>query len=651
VLLLVLPPAVALFLWWSGRKRRELMSQFIQARLLPGLIAGVSPRRQKVRFACLILAVAALLLALAGPRWGFSWQEVKQRGVDIVVAIDTSKSMLAEDIPPNRLARAKLAALDLMQLAKNDRLGLVAFAGTAFLQCPLTIDDSAFRQSVDALDVNTLPEGGTALAEAIETAMTAYKEGDNHRILVLLTDGEDHDSGVVEAAKKASQAGLRIYTIGIGTPQGELLHIKDAQGKSDYIRDEEGHVVKSHLNQDLLVELASATGGFYLPLQGPKTMNTLFEHPQGIAQLPKSEHQEKFVKQLHERYHWPLGAAILLLILEMLVPERARQRKTRAASAPAGVSAGIASRPVAAAVTSILLFLLAAAPLQASTSSALREYKAGKYEDALKEYERLLQKKADDPRLHFNAGTAAYQNHQYDEAAKQFDQALGSPDLKLQELGYYNRGNSLFRLGEQIPDPAKRTEAWEKSLKDFELTTRLNPQDADAKFNHEFVKRKLEELKQQQQQQDKSDQKKSDQQKPEDDQNQSQQRQDKQNQQQEQQGQQKQDQNQHAQQQQDKSQNQQQKQSSQPPDQQQPPNTKKQNQQPQPDQQKPKQAAAQPKKDAGEKGDKEGTAYAAAQMTPEQAERLLDAQKGEEMMLPPQPPAKPRDRTRPIKDW
>src|SRR5207244_138924 len=177
---------------------------------------GISAARQKIAWAGLLLAVACLILALARPQWGFDWEETKQRGLDIVVAIDTSKSMLAEDIAPNRLARAKLAALDLMQQARSDRLGLVAFAGSAFLQCPLTVDDAAFRQSVEALDVNTIPQGGTAIAEAIETALTAFKEGDNYKTLVLITDGEDHDSGALEAAKKAADGGLKIFTIGIG---------------------------------------------------------------------------------------------------------------------------------------------------------------------------------------------------------------------------------------------------------------------------------------------------------------------------------------------------------------------------------------------------------------------------------------------------
>src|SRR5882762_459045 len=242
-LLLVIPPAMWAFFWWSWRKRKQLVTQFIQARLLPGLTVGISNSRQKIRLGTVLLAVVCLILALARPQWGFDLEVAKLRGLDIVVAIDTSKSMLAEDIAPNRLARAKLAALDLMQQAKSDRLGLVAFAGSAFLQCPLTIDDAAFRQSVEALDVNIIPQGGTALAEAINTARKAFKEGDNYKVLVLFTDGEDNDEGAVEAAQDAAKDGMRIFTVGIGTAEGELLRMKDAKGRTDYIRDADGNVV------------------------------------------------------------------------------------------------------------------------------------------------------------------------------------------------------------------------------------------------------------------------------------------------------------------------------------------------------------------------------------------------------------------------
>ncbi len=284
-LLLLFPPALVLFFWWSWRKRQQLMAQFIQARLLPSLTVGISPFRQKVRLVCIVAAVICLIFALARPQFGFDWEEVKRKGLDIVVAIDTSKSMLAEDIPPNRLARAKLAALELMQQARSDRLGLVAFAGSAFLQCPLTIDDSAFRQSVDSLDVRTLPQGGTAIAQAIDTARSAFKEGDNYRILVIFTDGEDQDSGAVEAAKRAAEVGMQIFTIGVGSAEGEILRISDAKGRTDYIRDEQGNAVKSHLNESLLREIAGATSkGFYLPLRGAKAIDTLYT--EGLAPLP-----------------------------------------------------------------------------------------------------------------------------------------------------------------------------------------------------------------------------------------------------------------------------------------------------------------------------------------------------------------------------
>jgi len=308
-LLVVIPPAMLAFFWWSWRKRKQLVTQFIQARLLPGLTVGISNKRQTFRLGSLLLAVVCLILALARPQWGFDLEVAKLRGLDIVVAIDTSKSMLAEDVAPNRLARAKLAALDLMQQAKADRLGLVAFAGSAFLQCPLTIDDAAFRQSVDSLDVNIIPQGGTALAQAIETALTAFKEGENYKVMVLFTDGEDQDSGALAAAEQAAASDLRIFTIGIGSAEGEILRIKDAKGRTDYIRDEQGNAVKSHLNEALLQQIAGATKGFYLPLRGATAIDTLYQ--KGLAPLPKSESQEKVIRHYHESFVWPLGLAKL----------------------------------------------------------------------------------------------------------------------------------------------------------------------------------------------------------------------------------------------------------------------------------------------------------------------------------------------------
>ena len=350
-LLLVLP-ALVLFFWWASRRRQQLLAQFIQARLLSALTIGVSPARRKIRLGCLVSAVALLIIALARPQHGFDLQKVEQRGLDIVVAIDTSKSMLAEDIVPDRLERAKLAALDLMQQARPDRLGLVAFAGDAFLECPLTFDNTAFQQCVQALNVNTLPQGGTAIATAIQTAQTAFKEGDHFKVLVLFTDGEDNvnSDAALAAARNAAGAGLKIFTVGIGTGEGTLLRITDPNGNSDYIRDPDGNVVKSHLNGTLLQQIAAATGGFYLPLRGANTVETLYE--QGLAPLPRSEGEERLVRRYHEQFQWPLAAAVLLLLAEMLLPER---KKSTVQRPPSGVKA-----PVVAALVGIVLLPMAA---------------------------------------------------------------------------------------------------------------------------------------------------------------------------------------------------------------------------------------------------------------------------------------------------
>ena len=259
--LLVIVPLLLAFFWWARRAKTKLVSQFIAARLLSNLTVGVSTGRQKARMILIVAAVALLIIALARPQIGFSWEEAHSRGLDVVVAIDTSKSMLATDVAPNRLRRAQLAALDLKRLARMDRLGLVAFAGSAFLQCPLTLDDEAFRQSVESLDVNIIPQGGTALSEAIAAAKSTFKEGnDNHKVLVLFTDGEDNEGNALEAAKAAGKDGLRIFTIGVGTANGELLRVTDTQGRTEFIKDADGNAVKSRLNEALLRDLQFIKG-------------------------------------------------------------------------------------------------------------------------------------------------------------------------------------------------------------------------------------------------------------------------------------------------------------------------------------------------------------------------------------------------------
>jgi Ca-activated chloride channel family protein len=348
LLWLLLPalPGLAAFFWWAWRKKRHLISQFVQSRLLAHLTVGVSARRQKLRMSLMVAAVALLILVLARPQWGFEWEEARQRGLDIVIAIDTSRSMLAGDLPPNRLERAKLASLDLLKLARTDRLGLVAFAGAAFLQCPLTIDNTAFRQSLNGLTTSIIPQGGTALAEAIRAAQGAFADQDeNYKVLILFTDGEDHDGHALEAARQAAKEGLRIYTIGVGTPNGELITLPNANGGTDFLKDDQGQVVKSRLDDKLLQEIAEAGGGFYQALSGANTMDILYER--GLAPLPKSEFSARQVKRYHEHFQAFLGVALVLLLAEMFIPEQKRVPRASGPGATPGDALGELRRSVA----------------------------------------------------------------------------------------------------------------------------------------------------------------------------------------------------------------------------------------------------------------------------------------------------------------
>jgi Ca-activated chloride channel family protein len=498
-LLLLVPPAVAVFFWRGEKVKQKLLTQFVEARLVSALTAGLSAARRKFRFALFTAAVALLIIALARPQYGYDKEEVRLNGLDIVVAIDTSKSMLATDIAPNRLERAKLAALELMQTARADRLGLVAFAGDAFLECPLTIDNTAFQQSVQALDVNSIPRGGTALAAAINTALTAFKEKDNHKALVLLTDGEDNDEGAIEAAQKAAKAGLKIFTIGIGSAEGTLVRVTDAQGNTDYVRDEKGQVVKSRLNEALLQEIARDTGGFYLPLRGADTMDTLYER--GLAPLPKSEGKGKLIRRYHEQFHWPLGAAILLLFAEFLVPERKREttnwNNNLPHPGPFHQERGKRSQSSSVAGLLVLFAVLGSAgKALASPADALRAYQTGNYTNALSEYTKLAQAQTNDLRLVFNAGTAAYRATNFDLAQKLFQQAALSPDLKLQQQSFYNLGNTEFQMAKQAKDLDGLQQGLEGAEKIYARAVGLNTNDADAAFNLAFTKKTIEQIKQ-----------------------------------------------------------------------------------------------------------------------------------------------------------
>jgi Ca-activated chloride channel family protein len=660
-------PLFALFFWWSWRKRQRLISLFVPRRLRETLTLGLSPRRAQLRAALVIIGIASLLLALARPRYGEGTIEVTQRGLDILVAIDTSNSMLARDAGAGatRLQRARLAALDLARLARTDRIGLIAFAGSAFLQCPLTIDDAAFQQSLEVVDTDIIPQGGTSLAAAIDTAIRSFdKSGANVRVLILFTDGEDHEEGAVEAARRAADAGLRIFTVGIGAPEGDLIRLVDERGNETFLKDAQGNVVKSSLNASLLREVAEAAGGFYMPLQGAGAMDELFT--QALAPLPRQELAVREMEQFNERFQWPLAIAIALLAFEAVMPDRGRPRgPARVARIP---------HPSMATTTTALLALLIILPLSAmaaSPRSAREAFDRGDYQTALDEYERLARQKPDDPRFRFNAAVAAHRAGNYQHAARLLEETLRTTDLSLQESAWYNLGNAKFAQGEQLPDAKARQRLWEEAIQGYEAALALDPNNEDARHNRDYVRARLEELKQQQQQQNQNQQNQDQQQDQQNQQNQ----QDQQDQQDQQQGD---PQNDPSQSNQDDSseadQNQQKPSGSQ--DESQEGDSSQQEDSQQQEGQEPQEGSESKGQDQGSdpadqqspqqgrqnQGDKPGEASEsqAAQtgdpgetapddrMTAEQALRLLDAARGEEKALPL---SKRRARARVLKNW
>src|SRR5215831_13942633 len=383
--LLLVPLLVALFVRAERRGRWQLQ-EFVSSRLLPKLAATVHRPRRITRFAMQLLGLALALVSLAQPRWGYTFEDVKRKGLDLLIAVDTSRSMLSNDVPPNRLDRVKLAIQDLITQLQGDRVGLIAFAGRAFLQAPLTIDYDAVVEAVNDLDTKTIPEGGTNISSAITLATQSFgKSAMGNRALVIFTDGEELSGDAVKTAKAAADAGVRIFTVGVGTPQGSLIPITGDNGETSFVKDINGQVVKSKLDDKRLHEIAEATGGFYVHLEnGPRTMQQV--QTEGLAKMQAAEMDVRLSRRPIERYEWPLGAALIALVLSILIPERKRMRERAYVPAPGrNVPHSVPGGPAkAAGAAAALLILLCSSAF--ATTPGVNAYQQGKFEDAYKEF-------------------------------------------------------------------------------------------------------------------------------------------------------------------------------------------------------------------------------------------------------------------------
>lgn len=312
--------AIGLYIYYF-KKRALLVDKFASKGLLSDLVPDFSVSRLYFKAVLIAGCFFFMILALMRPQWGYELREVTRKGVDIMIALDVSKSMLADDVKPGRLIRAKLAIKDLIKKLQGDRIGLIGFSGDAFLFSPLTVDYSGFLLSLNDLDVNSISKGGTSIGEAINEAIVAYKGAkQKEKILILITDGEDHRGNALEAAKHAKEAGINIYTLGIGTPDGELIKVTDKKGNTVFLKDTDGNVIISRLDEQVLKDIASTTGGAYVHARGADFgLDTIYDTK--LSQMDEKDLDSRMERLHYERFHIPLLIAFLLILVETFVSD------------------------------------------------------------------------------------------------------------------------------------------------------------------------------------------------------------------------------------------------------------------------------------------------------------------------------------------
>jgi len=480
--------AAALWLWiglvacasmvvvwfWHDARQRDALTRFVGLRRSGPLTESSSPLLRRLQRGLLAAAVALLAIALAGPQWGFRWEVQNSRGNEIAFALDTSRSMLTPDVKPDRLTRAKLAVDDFVNHLDGDAVGIVAFAGSAFLVSPVTLDYRAVHESLAAIDTQTIPRGGTNIANAITAANQAlHRRAGGERILILVTDGEILEGDALTAARDAARDGVRIFTVGVGTAAGELIPLPLSQG-GGFVKDETGAFVRSRLDEAGLKAIAAAGGGFYEPLgvqaEGLETILT-----QAIGPLAKHDLAFRQEKIAIERFQWPLAASLGLLLTSLVVGTRrwrhARRRATFA---------------VATLLMMVFVLCLPSLPVPATAADA------------------PAPAPPKPPAAELKSGAAAYRAGQFPQAERAFRQSIeqapsdASRRLAEQEDAYYNLGNTLYRAGQKTEHTSREEtlKNWNAAVDAYDTALQLRADDADSKYNRDFVKRKIAALQQ-----------------------------------------------------------------------------------------------------------------------------------------------------------
>ncbi len=322
--LMWLIPLLIVFYFFAFRAKKRAMQKFGNLELLKKLSRNTSRARQFGKISLILFAIMFLVIALARPQIGTKLEEVKREGIDIVVALDVSRSMMARDIQPSRLEKAKHEVGGFIDRLRGDRIGLIAFSGVPFVQCPLTLDYGAAKIFLDIMDPDLIPTPGTNLGKVIEKAIETFDQKERkHKVMVLITDGEDHQGEVMKFAEAAEKEGIIIYCVGIGSPKGEPIPIaQDGNGEMGFKKDRSGQVVITKLDEITLEKIALQTGGKYFRASsGEDELDKIYKD---IDSMDKKELGSLKFSQFEDRYQYFVVIGLLLLVIEFILPERKR---------------------------------------------------------------------------------------------------------------------------------------------------------------------------------------------------------------------------------------------------------------------------------------------------------------------------------------
>ena len=498
--LLVLIPILALIRFISYRNQKKRLRKFGEPALLEELMPDVSRFRPSVKFWILQGALALLVLMLARPQMGTKISQEKRVGIETIICMDISNSMLAEDIVPSRLDRSKMMIENLVDHFTNDKIGLIVFAGDAFVQLPITSDYVSAKMFLSSIDPSMIATQGTDIGRAIDMATHSFtpEEGIG-RAIIVITDGENHEGGAVEAASAAKDAGMRVYVLGVGSSKGSPIPIP---GTDDYMKDNTGNTVMSALNEQMCKELAQAGGGAYIHVENNSAAQDQLDNE--LDKLSKKETTATLYSEFDEQFQAFGLLALLLLVLEICVLDRRN---------PLLKNISLFGKKKRAAAMLCLLLVAASASAQMTDRQYIRQgnkqFRSGDYANAEVSYRKAIEKNAKNAQAAFNLGNVLMAQKKDSAAVEQFQGAARLETNPLRKAqAYHNMGvicQTHKMYGEAI-------EAYKNAL-------RLNPKDDETRYNLVLCKHQKQKQDQQQNQQGgdndkKQDDKQKDQQQP-----------------------------------------------------------------------------------------------------------------------------------------